>query len=62
MHYWDFTNTKDKIVHLLCAAYVGGLYGRTIIECIKEYGEQQTEEAVTEFKANFKSNLENHFN
>ena len=58
MHYWDFIDTKDKIVHLLCAAYVGGLYGRTIVECIKEYGEEQTNEALEEFKANFKSNLE----
>lgn len=57
MHYWDFTNTKDKIIHLLCAAYVGGLYGRTIIECIKEFGEEQTEQAVNEFKLNFKDNL-----
>lgn len=22
MHYWDFIDTKDKIVHLLCAAYL----------------------------------------
>ena len=57
MHYWDFTSTKDKIVHLLCAAYVGGLYGRTIVECIKEFGEQETEEAVYEFKVKFKENL-----
>lgn len=58
MHYWNFNNTKDKIVHLLCAAYVGGLYGRTIVECIREFGEQETEEAVEEFKANFKKNLD----
>lgn len=58
MHYWDFTSTKDKIIHLLCAAYVSGLYGRTIVECNKEYGEQETEEAVYEFKAKFKENLE----
>lgn len=58
MHYWNFTNTKDKIVHLLCAAYVGGLYGRTIVECVREFGEQETEEAVAEFKANFKENLD----
>lgn len=59
MHYWDFIDTKDKIVHLLCAAYVGDLYGRTIVECIKEYGEQETKEALDEFKANFKDQLKN---
>lgn len=58
MHYWDFTNTKDKIIHLLSAAYVGGLYGRTIIECIKEFGEAETEAAVSEFKSSFKNNLD----
>lgn len=57
MHYGDFTNTKDKIVHLLCAAYVSGIYGRTIIECITEFGEEATEDAVTEFKQSFKQNL-----
>lgn len=58
MHYWDFIDTKDKIVHLLCAAYISGLYGRTIIECIAEYGEAETEAAVKEFKANYKTNLD----
>lgn len=57
MHYWNFTDTKDKIIHLLCAAYVSGMYGRTIVECTKEFGEKQTEEAVHEFKLKFKDNL-----
>ena len=57
MHYWDFKDTNVKIIHLLCAAYVNGLYGRTIVECINEYGEKETEKAVSEFKANFKENL-----
>nr|DAU23748.1 MAG TPA: Tethering Ubl4a to BAGS domain [Caudoviricetes sp.] len=57
MHYWNFNSTKDKIIHLLCAAYVSGLYGRTIVECIREFGEKETEEAVHEFKENFKENL-----
>lgn len=61
MHYGDFTNTKDKIIHLLCAAYVEGLYGRTIVECITEFGETETEAAVSEFKSSFKDNLEKHF-
>lgn len=59
MHYWDFIDTKDKIIHLLCAAYVGGLYGSTIVECTKEYGERQTKEALDEFKANHKNQLNN---
>lgn len=59
MHYWDFNNTKDKIIHLLCAAYISGLYGRTIVECTKEFGEEVTQEAVYEFKGNFKENLKN---
>lgn len=62
MHYWDFNNTKDKIVHLLCAAYVGGIYGRTIIECAREFGEEETQAAVEEFKANYKNNLNKYFN
>lgn len=57
MHYYDFIDTNDKIIHLLCAAYMEGIYGRTIIECIKEFGEKETEKAVLEFKQSIKNNL-----
>ena len=52
--YFNLHNTKDKIIHLLYAAYSVGLYGQAIVECSAEYGEEATYLAVQEFKANYK--------
>lgn len=57
-HYGDFSNAKDKIIHLLCRAYVEGLYGQAIVECVLHYGEEITNESVETFKADHKEYLE----
>lgn len=53
-HFNEFKDTKDKIIHLLYAAYSEGLYGLAIVECVREYGEEETTNAVAEFKACYK--------
>ena len=50
MHYGDYIDIQDKIIHLLYAAYYEGLYGQALIECNKEYGEDITYKAAKEFK------------
>lgn len=49
-HFGEFKDTKDKIIHLLFAAKIEGLYGLAIVECVKKYGEEETSLAVNEFK------------
>lgn len=54
MHYGDFINTQDKIIHLLYAAAFEGeaLYKQACDECINEYGKDAIE-AITYFEENY---------
>ena len=56
-HYNQISDTKDKIIHLLYAGYMANYYGQCIIECITEFGEEKTKEAIAEFKANYKEGV-----
>lgn len=55
MHYYEFNDSQDKIIHLLVAALPEGLCNQTIDECIKEFGYETTHNAVIVFKSEYKS-------
>ena len=56
MHYYEYNNTEDKIIHLLVAALGEGLYEQAISECTIEYGQTNVDKAVKVFNEQY-SNL-----
>ena len=40
MHYGEFKDTKDKIIHLLYAADFEGLYEKAKKECVNRWGRE----------------------
>lgn len=56
MHYFDLNNAKDKAIHILYAGFVCGYYDECIEECVEEFGNGITNEAVHEFDEKFKMN------
>lgn len=55
-HYFDISNAKEKIVHILYAGYVCDYYEDSIIECINEFGEELTKKGVEYFEKHYKEN------
>jgi hypothetical protein len=53
MHYYEYNDTEDKIIHLLVAAIGEGLYKQAISECAIEYGQATTDKAVTVFNEQY---------
>jgi len=57
MHYGDFIDVNDKIIHLLYAANFEGesLYKQAVCECIDMWGSTAIK-AVKEFELDYKRN------
>lgn len=58
MHYGEFANLTDKIIHVLYATYFDSdeMYTKAIQEYTKAYGDEAVQ-AITDFEINYKPNI-----
>lgn len=57
MHFNEFKDDQDKIVHLLVSAICEGdvIYQQAVNECINTYGIDTTNNAVSTFETEYES-------
>ncbi len=55
LHYGNMQTDVDKIIHLLSAARQNGIYGKALVECVREFGEEITQEAIAIFKTEYET-------
>lgn len=56
-HYNDLTKTEDKIIHLFYAGAICGNFDDVFIECIKNFGLEETLEAKNKFDDLYKPKI-----
>lgn len=55
-HYNDLTETEDRIIHLFYAGAVCEIFDEVFIDCIKNFGLEETLEAKKKFDNLYKPN------